>query len=367
MKLQSQQGKAWPLALLTFLTLSVNAEVSVHGFTSVVLGVADNDAGLLGYDSDFDFQPDSVAGLQIDYIINNRMDATLQLMSRGDNSWEPELEWAYLTYTLDNSAMIRTGKLRGPVFLYSDYLDVGYAQPFLRPISSMYDLMPFSTYTGIDTLWPVLIGESKITIHPFTGVADAALESGESLRLRNLLGANLSWERNNWLVRGIIARTEVTSDDTDSDDLITATIANLLNDKSGLFTGIGFRYDSYKWLLVGEYGRIEVDGAYCDIDGAYLGLGYHIGEFTPYVVAGMSKTQDDEERVGTGLDNYLTFERNEYSLGVRWDWMPKVALKADVTLLNNFNDTAGVNYGLGNEGGDYDSATIFAIGIDTTF
>jgi hypothetical protein len=355
-------------SLLTVASFTSGAQTNIHGFASMIAGQASNNAELLDYNSSADFNPDSEAGVQFDFEVNEHVDTTIQLIARGEDNWTPEAEWAYLSYNMTNGYTLRTGKLRGPVFLYSDYLDVGYAQPFLRPASSMYDLLPFTAYTGADAIIPLSIYGSTLTIQPFLGGTQAELESGQSFELNNLLGSAISWEKGNLLLRGALARTDLNSDETDSTDAITAILANLLDDKQGMFAELGVRYESNNWFLVGEYGRVTVEGDYSDIDGAYISAGYHLQNITPYFVAGMTETKDNSNRADNAtLSSYLNFERKEFSAGFRWDLMSNVAFKFDLTHLFDFNGTSGTVYGLGNEAKSYDNCTIISLGVETIF
>lgn len=125
--LQAQQNK------------SLTEKFNFNGFISGAYISSDNSAGYLGATTSADFSQDSKIGFQGTFNISNQTQAVLQLMMKGENDWDVEAEWAYLSHRFDNGVKIRGGKLRVPLFMYSDYLDVGYAQPFARPPSEVYD------------------------------------------------------------------------------------------------------------------------------------------------------------------------------------------------------------------------------------
>lgn len=54
------------------------------------------------------------------------LSVTGQLVARGDTS-EVKAEWLYLSYQFNPNLRINVGRQRMPLFLYSDYMDVGYA------------------------------------------------------------------------------------------------------------------------------------------------------------------------------------------------------------------------------------------------
>ena len=141
----------------------------INGFASVAVGMANNDADYKEYKNELNWEPDSIVGLQGTFMPVDHLEATVQFTTAGNNDWDLETEWAYLAYTFDSGAKIRGGKLRVPFYMYSDYLEVGYAYPFVRPSVDVYDLFPISSYTGIDALIPVAVGDGTLTFQPLTG------------------------------------------------------------------------------------------------------------------------------------------------------------------------------------------------------
>ena len=343
----------------------------INGFASVAVGMANNDADYKEYKNELNWEPDSIVGLQGTFMPVDHLEATVQFTTAGNNDWDLETEWAYLAYTFDSGAKIRGGKLRVPFYMYSDYLEVGYAYPFVRPSVDVYDLFPISSYTGIDALIPVAVGDGTLTFQPLTGEVNESI-NGADFKLKNTVGMVMQYDLNSWVLRGVYSQTKVETD--------SAAIA-FMDGKAGKFMGIGASYDPGEWFVVSEFGRIELDGAYPDTDAAYLGSGIRIDSVTPYVMVGMSKSKDDDERssaalAALGYRSASDVKRNSYSVGVRWDFMPQVALKFDTTWLNNFGDTSGGLPGnssaLGNTGvqinnGTYDSTVLYTLSVDAVF
>ncbi len=108
------------ILLGTTLSTAAHANTTINGFATVAMGLADNDGQYIGYGEDLDLEPDSKAGVQIGYSINEKMTATVQFLARGADEWDPEMEWAYLSYNTDGGNTIRAGKLRLPFYMYSD-------------------------------------------------------------------------------------------------------------------------------------------------------------------------------------------------------------------------------------------------------
>src|SRR5690554_1809192 len=103
------------------------AEIQWNGFLSVGGGMTfDDDEAFAGYDNDLSFAPDSILGLQASSDLGENLSVTGQLVARGSTS-DVKAEWLYLSYQFNPNLRINVGRQRMPLFLYSDYMDVGYA------------------------------------------------------------------------------------------------------------------------------------------------------------------------------------------------------------------------------------------------
>jgi len=340
------------------------ADVSINGFATVGIGASNEDASILGYNKKLATSNDSLAAIQFGFQFNDNMSSTLQIIARGVDDWEPEIEWAYVTYEMDQGTLIRAGKLRAPFYMYSDYLDLRYAQPFIRPNTEVYDLTPFNSYTGIDTVVPIELGDHMITIQPFYGATATDMPDGTKLDVSNFVGANATWEWDMLMLRTIYAQGDMNSSSGPS--------APLFDEQTGDFIGVGFKIAPGDFFLTGELVKVKMSGALPDTVGGYIGTGYAIGSVTPYLMYGMAETKDNELREGS-LQQVMSIERTSISAGVRWSFMPSVAIKADVTKFGDFNDTIGFQPAPGgsNVSPTYspitDEALVYTLSIDTVF
>lgn len=336
-------------------TASLTDKFNFNGFISGAYVSADNDAGYNYTDNSANFSQDSKIGFQGTFNISDDTQAVMQLMMRGEYDWDVEAEWAYLSHKFDNGIKVRGGKLRVPLFMYSDYLDIGYAQPFARPPEEVYAAVPFSSYTGAGISYDVEYDDSTLSMQAFGGESDV---KNTNVELSNLMGANLSWTDEVWTLRGVYATAILNGDITQtSRQSITPpgappTFINVestlmsLNDDRGEFIGVGASYDDGEMLAVFEWTRAEIDGAYPDTDAGYITLGYRIKAFTPYVTVAYLESQDNDERTPVSAQTALqsivfNSERTAYSLGLRWDALDNLAVKFDVTYANDFGDSSG--------------------------
>ena len=319
--------------------------------------------------------------LQATFDISDRTQAVLQLMMRGEYDWEVEAEWAYLSHRFENGVKLRGGKLRVPLYMYSDYLDVGYAQPFARPPEEVYGAVPFSSYTGGGVSYDVDLDDSTLTMQMFGGESKVKSTGTD---VSNLIGANVNWTDETWTLRAVYGQAKFDGSVTSEVDVELApgvitqadyTVLQLVDD-TGSFKGVGASYDNGEVIAITEWTRIEVDAAYPDTDSGYLTLGYRIKEFTPYVTVAYMKTQDNDERLPlsqAAAIQMIAFnaERMAYSLGLRWDAIDNVAVKFDITYADDFGDTSGgfLNNSLDTTTGKfiYDDTLIYTVKFDAVF
>jgi len=362
------------VSALSSLVANINKNtVHVSGFASGAFGIANNDAGYAGYDSDGSYHQDSLIGVQATFKPSKQLEATIQLVAKGELDWAPKVTAAYLGYTFDNDVKLRAGKIRLPLFMLSDYLDLGYAQPWARSPEEVYGRVPISSFTGVDASYEIELDDSYINLQAFTGNEKMSDESsaGGVGNVEDMVGLVTTWNDDYWTVRAsyTIATVKdvefpVVAYDPDTNQPITALPD--ITAESGSYASFGVRYEDENWLVMGEATQTRVDGYFSDSNAGYVTLGYHLNQVMPYVSLARLETVDNEER--ESLLSYpgassLTYQRNAYSVGTRWDIQPGLAMKFDVTYSNNFGDTNG---GLA-QGNTEDSTTVFTVKVDATF
>lgn len=364
-------------ALIGGLAFGANAanldDLRIGGFGSVGVGISDNDAGYAGYDKELGYKQDTLFGLQFDFQINDRASVTTQVVANGRYNFEPAFEVAYLSYKFD-AATVRGGKIRTPFFMYSDYLDVGYAYPMLRPSQEIYEHLIVSSFTGIDAIIPVEIGSSTLELQPFMGVSQLEERDsnfGQQADIKDVFGLAANWYINDWTVRGSYAQATVEALEPTGSQAGNIMFMQLDRDQDATFTSIGVQYNDGTWLLNAEGMAMELDGPYYDVEAVSVLLGYQTDAFTPYIAAGHIATSDKESREnlvmvpgGPAIGDALEYDRTSYSVGLRWDFATNMAMKLDTTYVD-YNDTTG---GIGgNSALEYDDSLVYSASVDFVF
>ncbi|PAV27116.1 hypothetical protein CF392_02280 [Tamilnaduibacter salinus] len=349
--------------------------VTFNGFLSTGYARASNDAGFDGVTEESEAQSLTLFGLQGRFDISDSTNATVQLLSFGEDSgrsdFATQLEWGYISHELQNGLRVRAGQMRIPLFMYSDSLDLGYAQPWARSPGVVYNQVTLSNYTGVDAAKRFSLGGGSVRAQAFGGHSSeeqtVAGQPGD-IELRNLVGGVLSWSDYTWTLRGVAARADTSFEFLGNDEV------------DGEFYGFGVEYDDGSLMAISEVTRREVGGIFADTDSAYATVGYRIDGVMPYATVGWLESQDDNLRSGQAFSvqpspgvtasipaAVLNEQRTVYSLGARYDVMPGVALKADWTHARNFGDTNGGLSGNGALTPTFEHTNVYTVKIDAAF
>jgi opacity protein-like surface antigen len=365
------------------------SNVTVNGFFTLSGGMASNDAGYAGYDKTLDYEPETKVGLQASFEVTESTYLVTQLVARAEQHWSPEIEWAFLSHTFDNDLTLRAGRLRVPLYMYSDYLEVNFAQPWLRPPEEVYAVVPVSSYEGVDFVYTIPFDEAEWLFQAYTGVGsdpDSETGFGTDVKYDDVMGLATSFTYNSFTVRASYVMTTLNSGQAIAPGVGVPLF--YFDDSDTNFMGLGASYDDGDLLIVAEWTRSQVDatqsddalyaGNWQDVDSAYISVAYRFGDITPYVTYAIMETSDDDERQAAtdgsagaekvyNAANQAIFDaqRSTYSAGLRYDVNANMALKFDVTYSDDFGDTSG---GLsGNIGQTEEDTTVYTASLNMVF
>jgi predicted porin len=353
--------KTWLAMMIAAAVASaaVQAEVNINGFASIKAGKASSGDSLYGYTDEIDFKNESLFAVQFQSDLGEKLSVTAQLMARGNNDFDAEFEWAFLTYQLDDAWRLNAGRLRTPFYKYSDFRDVGYAYDWLRTPQSVYDL-GFDTIEGVSVYHSGSINDMQSSVQLVFGAYDGEVTlqgTKAPAQINNILGA--SWELSQeWLaVRVAYLVGKVTVDAPVFNPLFGALNGAGLNsivksidfdEDDGSFFGLGMNYDRNNWLMVAEYTHVKVkDTFYANQDSYYVSLGHRFDSLTPYI--SYEKDEDDAKpAIYAGLPANFPlllpiatvvmsqeYENTAWNLGLRYDFHPAAAFKVELTSSKN--------------------------------
>ncbi len=144
----------WLLVGLLSAAPSWGADYSFSGFGTVGYSQSNRSYAYQRFISDSGtFNRDSLFGAQMDVTFDNQFGATVQAKVapslESDNKTDLTASWAFVSWRPNNDWLVRVGKLRVPIYLYSENMDVGTTYDVARLPYEVYSLSPSNDLNGM--------------------------------------------------------------------------------------------------------------------------------------------------------------------------------------------------------------------------
>lgn len=330
--------------------------LKIDGFASAGLSTSDVDAAyILGVNDTKNYQLDAVVGFQPTFQVNDKTKAVLQFVGRGGERNNLIAEWAYISHAFSPNLTGRAGRLRVPYYVGSEYLEVGFAYPWVRPPVDIYSQLPFTSYYGIDTFYNFNLFGWQTTFQAFNGIDEFEM-SGANYIIETMYGAYFTFSRGPWSIRigntvanGVLEgdfefdiSNELTSTSEFTDFVATLgplisnlglpfstpdeqylvylayELYNANTDRFGtdLLTGFnaagaalerefsletsrtefgnfGISFDNGTWLMLLEATYFDFTGQFVEIDAHYATLGRRFNQILPYFLFSHAYTTNE--------------------------------------------------------------------------
>ncbi|VAW73445.1 hypothetical protein MNBD_GAMMA15-1289 [hydrothermal vent metagenome] len=369
MKKRFLKTVAATLLLLHAGALSAVENIQLNGFFTVGAAVSNSNTTTQNgnISDDVGFEEDTRVGVQISADINKRMSVTAQLLGASDQgqAFDAKFDWGYVSYSLSENIDLRGGKIKFPTFLISEYIEVGYAYPWIRPPAEVYSSNPITAITGADLLLRMRVGDGDLLLQPYFGTAndEEALVPQEVLPApgmpagsvnfanfdaKNMAGINVAYSGRAGTLRAGYLQTEVSATDfgiTDSEDVT--------------FWSVGGNLDWNNIIVYSEYFEREIDGAanafFPSQKGWYTTLGYRIGLFLPHITYA---NLDDNSSSG---DLGIALEQESLTVGLRYELGKGAALKLEAQRIEPKESTRGLLIS------PVDDINVYSIAVDVIF
>jgi len=248
-----------------------------------------------GISQDLSFEKDSRFGLQISSDVADNMSVVAQLLGRGENgNFNAIIEWAYVDYEFHETTSVHVGKIKQPVYLVNDYVEVGYAYPWIRPPQEVYLLNnPLNTVNGIELLLQFPVGPGTLSFQPYLGSNrdDIPNAQGAYFEAENIYGLDVKYAGRGYTVHASGFQCNVKtfgSFATNSNNPFQQPLNVNLNGKgdcSVLASGINL--DLANVVVYAEWTKRttdkELSRAFGDTEGYYATFGYRFGKFLPHI------------------------------------------------------------------------------------
>lgn len=325
------------------------------------------------------FENDSVYGINIRTDVSDRVSGAAQLLATSTSSnFNVEAEWAYVSYKLSETSSIRAGKLNLTTFLLSDYANVGYLFPWIRPPIEVYENNPLKNFLGVEWLHTTHIGKTaKLTSQVFIGSAQVE-ENGFTFRATDGIGINFQLDTPHYSVRigGISPTIQLEATDTNP---LSPTFGQVFdavdeNDRGYMYT-VGASVDWNNFILYTEAMATDTEGKtqaiFPNQRGAYVTVGYQMGKYLPHVTLAASEGDVYTGALPAGIPGARPpVTQDSIALGLRYDVDDSVALKFEYQVVN-LEENEGDGFGIIDANAatlnSVDSYDVITIAMDVIF
>lgn len=343
------------------------SKVRINGFltTSFTQGKNADDIGYLNDLVVKDLSLDTYEnrlGLQVSSDVTDNTDITAQIIARGGvYNYNASLDWAYLDYHPTKSLNIHIGKYKVPMFIVSDYVEVGYAYPWARPPQDVYYINPLTSQSGVKLFYNIPIGKTDLLFQLYYGEgshevfvparsidfsgSDMPVDERIELKTKNAGGGNISFKTEHFSLRVSYFDTKVDAPEMN------------IENASGNFSSAGLTMDWSDIILYAEYANRDTDTddirAFPDQKAWYTTLAYRFSSIMPYATYSEIKQGNDP--------NILSLEQTSAALGVRYELNSATAIKFEAL----HSEPGEENHGLFND--PVDEGMIYTMTVDAIF
>lgn len=273
-------------------------------------------------DEDGSAERDTRFGLQGDVRFGPQWSATVQLRlapsEHRENGWSANAAWAFVGWRPADDWLLRAGRLRVPLYLHSESMEVGVTHDMAQLPPSMYSIAPTTDFDGAAATKTWALGESELSLDAYHGKAGTyarfwyrdgvpgAVPSGAVYRGIDVrsTGLVLTLRGGEGLWRAGVHRTRTTPQggvllpvrpvwvDTGLGfgfwQVVGPGVETVASVRNMVYT-LGLEQPlAPGWRVMAEYARNRQYDTELGADtaGGYAALLYSAGAFTPYVVGG---------------------------------------------------------------------------------
>lgn len=322
----------------------------------------------------YSWRIDTRLGVQAAHTFNSQWQVVGQVLVReqAEQTLNKSISRAFVSYRPTANLHLRFGRMADATFLASDYLDVGYAYPWVRPPVESYALVVPRSYDGVDATYSIPDASGVWRIKGLYGTVEAAIPTGlgDSYNLETKDAKGLALIREQGPLKARIGYSTlhlknpfslpsqllsglnqiVGIADAYSQPVIAGEARSLLDDLSGTqgarvgYASVGFAYDDGLWVAQVEANQLSAQTKLAPRgEQGFVSLGYRLGDFLPYATISRSRApalaKAGSSWTALGPDavllqngaltaiNSTRMDQSTLSLGMRWDFDSRAALK----------------------------------------
>ncbi|MBF0313856.1 MAG: hypothetical protein HQK50_06315 [Oligoflexia bacterium] len=275
------------LSLATALATSVASELQINGFGTVGAAASDDQSGY-AYDirNKINYYHDTKFGLNFSSRLGQKWSWASQLLVKRwvDDTFDDnkvKLDWALVSYHPWSDLSFRVGKQKLPLWLFSDYAEVGFLYPWVRPIQEVYGITPLNTITGASLNYIKQLGTVNFELNAVAGDSKVVEDrNGGIVLLANVKRAQLltfSLIHENFLLKANLGKSDAV-DVTQR----TGSSSYVFPQLKYTFASLGAKVDYQTHFVWTEIVTTHVEHL-SNMNGLYLSYGKKFGIFSPHI------------------------------------------------------------------------------------
>ena len=236
---------------------------------------------------EYSWQTDTRFGIQLAHAFDSRWQVVGQAVVRdqAENTLGNSISRAFVSYRPVPNLNLRVGRMADATFLMSDYCDVGYVYPWVRPPMESYGVIPIKNYDGADITYSLPDALGVWRLKGMAGRFKVAVplvdEPNYSLEANDLVGLALIREQGPLQIRVGYSSFHLKHSTQAVDAVVSgldqvvgnpfvnafypgaaseaATLRSEVNSLEGArigFASAGFSYDDGSWMLQAEVSKL---------------------------------------------------------------------------------------------------------------
>ncbi|KKD62428.1 hypothetical protein RN22_00355 [Grimontia sp. AD028] len=364
---------------------AANEHVKVSGFGNIsAIHSGSEDFGFVydltkeGVFDEWSLKAGSAVGLQLNANLFDNWDFVIQgvVQDRIENDLNKSITWAFLRYKISPDVTVRVGRIATPIYMLSEYRDVGFAYLWTKPITDFYANIPVTSLNGGDIAYTTPFADGVIEAKVFGGQSEVSINtvfSSYEVTLSPLVGAKVSFLSDLWNLSASAASAKVDEGNPAASLIALAgrntqilaawpSLQGTLQDfefESTRFHyySIGAQYETGDWNVQTELSYTDADWPFFpDLMAGYTSLGRTVDDLTIYSFVSKAKSVGNFYELEPPPGNVLSvpeissaygviksnldarvIDQETLGIGARYYINPQLSLKGQIerTWLNN--------------------------------
>ncbi len=292
------------------------------------------------------FEPESHAGIQLDYTLNKAISFTVQVASHATGP-KPEFQYAFMDYKIDGHWDLHVGRERLPLYYYSEFQDIGVSYPWISTPAEVYgwevtnyngaSLHYKGVFGGVSTNAEVYAGDERVKNAGEVSFITYPPQHGNA-HWKDIIGVAAEMSHDFWTIHTNYMTTLSTWSNYAGDNLATQRIT---------IVGLAANLDFEDWFVVSEAGQFTRNNylyGYTEKSPSYsVGVGMRYGAWTPLV--NYAKFVDHYTYQSASAFPQIDFPNGGWGVTLRYDINTKSDFKIQY---DKFQDLSNGSFFSGN-------------------